>query len=369
MQQTIRYVVIASVLVITALAIAGYQRLGTKPESAATEHAEQQGKFFGAIQTEYPSWFNDGFLDFKDDLAAANRAGKRLMILFTQNGCPYCNALVERNLAQKDIEELVRKKFDVIAVNLWGDRNVAHLDGKNYTEKSFAEAQQVQFTPTLLFLNEKGDTILRLNGYLPPDKFKVALNYVADKKEQQNYRDYVEANSPPPRTGGMNKQDFFHAAPYNLSRKAGDKGKPIAVFFEQNDCPNCDVLHKKVLPDSETRQLIAQFETIQLDMWSDTPIITPAGKASTARNWAKQLDVKYAPTIVLFNEAGKEIIRTEAFFKVFHTQGVFAYVQSGGYQQQPSFQRYLSGRADHLREQGKDVDIWRLDDDDPAQKK
>lgn len=368
MQQTIRYVVIASFLVAIAVAI-GYQRTSSKPVPAATPHAEQQGKFFGAMETEYPSWFNDGFLDLKEDLAAANRAGKRLMILFTQNGCPYCNALVERNLAQKDIEDLVRGKFDVIAINMWGDRNVSHLDGKSYTEKSFADALKVQFTPTLLFFNEKGDTILRLNGYLPPDKFKVALNYVADKKEQQSYRDYIEANAPPARTGGMHKQDFFLAAPYNLTRKAGDKNKPIAVFFEQNDCPNCDILHQQILPDVETRKLITQFDTLQLDMWSDTPLTTPDGQASTARSWAKQLDVKYAPTIVLFNAQGKEIIRTEAFFKTFHTQGVFAYVLSGAYQQQPSFQRYLSGHAEHVREQGNDVDIWRLGDEPAAQKK
>ena len=42
---------------------------------------------------------------------------------------------------------------------------------------------------------------------------------------------------------------------------------------------------------------------------------------------------------------------------------IFAYVLDGGYKTQPSFQRWLSARADHLREQGKDVDIWRLGDE------
>ena len=59
-----------------------------------------------------------------------------------------------------------------------------------------------------------------------------------------------------------------------------------------------------------------------------------------------------------FNEKGKEIIRSEAFFKVFHTQGIFDYVLSGSYKKQPSFQRYLTERADHIMEQGKNVDIW-----------
>ena len=94
-------------------------------------------------------------------------------------------------------------------------------------------------------------------------------------------------------------------------------------------------------------------------MWSKTPLVTPEGKKTTAREWAKMLDIKYAPSIVLFDDQGKEVIRSEAFFKVFHTQGIFAYVLEGAYKSQPSFQRYLSDRADRVREKGQDVDIWR----------
>ena len=337
------------------------------PATTATASNEERGKFYGAKETEYPAWFDESFLDFKEDVASAAKNGKRLMLLFTQNGCPYCNALVERNLSQKDIEDLVRSKFNVVAINMWGDRHVTSVDGQNYNEKTFAESLKVQFTPTILFFNEKGEVVLRLNGYLPPDKFKLAVSYVADKKEtQQAYQDYLAANAPAAKTGQMPKEDFFVAAPYDLARKAGTPHKPLAVFFEQKDCPNCDTLHQKVLVDADTRKLIAQFDSVQLDMWSDTPVTLPDGSSSTARQWAKQLDVKYAPTIVLFNADGKEIIRSEAFFKTFHTQGIFAYVASGGYQQQPSFQRYLSARADHFREQGKDVDIWRLGDETPA---
>jgi thioredoxin-related protein len=49
------------------------------------------GKSIGSIETEYPSWFHDGFLDFNEDLASAKAAGNRLMIIFSQDGCPYCD--------------------------------------------------------------------------------------------------------------------------------------------------------------------------------------------------------------------------------------------------------------------------------------
>lgn len=346
------------------------QPASAQADPASSTHTTQRGKSFGAIETEYPTWFHDGFLDFKEDIAAAAGAGKRLVILFTQNGCPYCNALVERNLAQKDIEELMRGKFEVVAINLVGDRNVTNVDGKSYTEKTFSEAMKVQFTPTLLFFNEKGETILRLNGYLPPEQFKIALNYLVEKNDQLTFRDYVELNAPPMQSGKLNAESFFLAPPYNLSRKAAGNARPIAIFFEQKDCPNCDVLHRKVLPDAETRKLIAQFDAVQLDMWDKTtPVTTPEGKLSSARDWARQLDVKYAPTIVLFDSKGREIIRTEAFFKRFHMQSIFDYVQSGAYKQQPNFQRFLLKRSEQLREQGQDVDIWSMGDETSVKKR
>lgn len=334
----------------------------------ATQAAEQKGRYFGAKPTEYPAWFKESFLHLKDDIAEAKAANKRVVVIFHQENCPYCNAMVERNLAQKDIEDLMRKSFDAVALNMWGDREVTSLEGKAMNEKDFAASLKVQFTPTILFFDEAGKTILRLNGYIPPQRFKLTLEYIAQHKEKElAYRDFMAQHEPPPSKGELIKgeliaEDFFRPAPYNLARKK----QPIAVFFEQKDCPACDTLHQQVLTDKETREVIGKIHNIQLDMWSNTPVVTPDGKRMSAREWAKKLDVKYAPTIVLLDAQGKEIIRSEAFFKVFHTQGIFAYAESGAYKTEPSFQRYLSARAEHFREQGKDVDIWRLADEPPG---
>ena len=61
---------------------------------------------------------------------------------------------------------------------------------------------------------------------------------------------------------------------------------------------------------------------------------------------------------MLFDRDDQEVIRSEAFFKSFHTQALFDYVQSGQYTEYPSFQRYLSARAEAIRESGRDVNIW-----------
>ena len=318
------------------------------------------GEFLGAMPTEYPEWFKDSFLEFADDIAEAAEEGKRLAILFHQDGCPYCNILVERNLAQHDIETLMKEKFDVVSLNMWGARELISVGGKAYTERDFAAALKVQYTPTMMFFNEQGKLALRLNGYLKPGEFKRALNYVAEKQESNiSYAAYVAANHVGKANETLNQQDFFDTTSRDLSLPTEGYSQPLAVFFEQTNCPNCDQLHQAVLSDQETTGFIEQFRNVQLDMWSDELITTPEGKEMKAKDWAKKLSINYAPSIVLFDKSGKEIIRVEAVFKSFHTQSVFDYVLSEGYKTEPSFQTYISHRADAIRETGKTVDLWK----------
>lgn len=319
--------------------------------------ADTQGRFLGAKETVYPAWFKESFLDIRDDIAQAAQSDRRVMLFFHQNGCPYCNLMVERNLSQHDIQQQMRRELDVIGINMWGDREVLDMVGQELTEKAFAAALRVQFTPTLLFFDESGEVILRLNGYTPPATFKQALDYVGTKQERQiSFRDYVASQRPNLQKGKrLQSQPFFTAGPHDLSLIK----EPIAIFFEQQDCPACNRMHEELLSDPEIRALVGQTHALQLDMWSDMPIITPAGERLTARAWAKKLSIAYAPSIVLFDAEAGEVIRSEAFFKRFHTASIFDYLLSGAYKTEPSFQRYISARAEHIREQGKDVDLWR----------
>ena len=330
------------------------------PGAHAQSEEKAMGEFRGAMVTEKPAWFKESFLDFEEDIKEAAAQGRRLMLYFYQDGCPYCNRLVEHNFTQKDIYDKVRENFDVIAINMWGDREVVTVGGKQFTEKTLAAALRVSYTPTLLFFDENREVVLRLDGYYPPENFRIALDYVAGHHETaQSYSDYHAAQTPaPPASGQLHDEPFFARPPHRLNRTGGDAARPLAVFFEQKQCTSCDTLHEKALRDPATRELIEQFDAVQLDMWADTPVVTPSGESTTAKEWARSLGLHYAPSIVLFDRAGTEVMRSGAYLRTFHLQSVFDYVLSGSYQEQPSFQRFISARADHLREQGIDVDLW-----------
>jgi len=113
---------------------------------------------------EVPAWFSETFLDLREDVREAAKEGKRLMIYFGQDGCPYCKALMQTNFTQPRIVEKTRRHFVALALNIWGDRPVTGFDGRVVPEKDFARAMRVQFTPTVLFLDEKASEVARFIG-------------------------------------------------------------------------------------------------------------------------------------------------------------------------------------------------------------
>jgi len=103
---------------------------------------------------ELPAWFKNSFMDIAEDIAEATAENKRLVLYFHQDGCPYCKKLIEVNFTQQDIVDKARATVDILAINMWGDREVTWLDGETMSEKAFAKKMRVMFTPTMLFARQ-----------------------------------------------------------------------------------------------------------------------------------------------------------------------------------------------------------------------
>ncbi len=334
------------------LAALGLIGLGL-PGLATGEKAELRG----VGRFTVPAWFKTSFLDLRQDAADAAARQKRLLVYFGQSGCPYCAALFNTNFSQRRIVDYTRRHFDSLEINIWGDREVTAFTGETLAEKEFAAKLKVWFTPTIIFFDGQGTQILRINGYYAPHEFMAALRYVAERQERiMPFREYLAKRSPVPAAGKLHAEPFFAKLPLDLSKDIG--ARPVAVFFEQKDCAACDELHSGILKEPATLEQMKRFHVVQLDRWSDTPVMTPGGRQTTAKRWADELNIAYVPSALFFNE-GSEIVRIEAFLKAFHVQSVMDYVASGAYKRQPSLQRFIRQRADHLRESGVVVDLWK----------
>lgn len=307
---------------------------------------------------EKPEWFKGSFLDIREDVAEARADGRRTLLYFYQDGCPYCEKLLRDNFGQREIAAKTRANYDVIAVNMWGDREVIDLAGQETSEKAFAKGLRVMFTPTLVFLDERGDVVLRVNGYYPPHRFNVALDFATEPRTS-GFREYLAAHAGPPATGTLHTGPGYLRAPHRFADRRRVADRPLLILFEQRQCSACDELHLDILQRPETRSLLASFDVAVVDMWSSEPVQTPDGHVIGLDEWATSLGVSYPPSLVFFDTAGKEVFRTEGYLKAFHIQSALDYVASGAYRAQPEFQRFVSTRADALEDRGIAVDLMR----------
>jgi thioredoxin-related protein len=307
---------------------------------------------------DIPPWFAETFLDFRDDLKEAARADRRVMIYFGQDGCPYCRELMQTNFTQKAIVDKMRRHLMPVALNIWGDREVTWVDGSRTTEKELAKRLKVQFTPTLLFLDEKGEVVVRLNGYVPPHRLSAALDYVAGKMESRRpLAEYMQTAVREPAADKLHDEPFFIKPPYDLRRKPG--GKPLAVVFETRYCSGCDELHKEGFRRPEVQDLLPKFDLARFSLSDKAELTRPDGARTTAEAWARELKVSYTPTIVFFDDRGQEVFRIEAYLRPFHLATSFDYVASGAFRTEPEFQRFIQAKAERMRAQGKKIELWK----------
>src|SRR5687767_15376307 len=68
---------------------------------------------------EPPAWFSESLLELPDEVKDAAAQGKRVMLYFGQDGCPYCKRLMDVNFRQAAIAAKAERQLVAIALNIW----------------------------------------------------------------------------------------------------------------------------------------------------------------------------------------------------------------------------------------------------------
>jgi len=294
---------------------------------------------------KYPEWFKKSFLDLPEDLNEAVENGKKgIIVYFGQKRCPYCKMLMDVNFKQREIAQYTQENFDVIPIDIWSPEEVTNMQGESMSQREFAQKENTSFTPSLMFYDAKGELAMKLRGYYAPYQFMAALQYVAEGHyKREKFKVYLARGDKTQRFEKYDliEEEFFSPSPYNLDRSYFKGERPLVVFFEQGDCHACDVLHAEPLKHQAVAKLFGRFESIQLNMNSDVPVITPTGERTTAKQWAEDLNLFYAPSMIFFDEEGNEIIRVDSVVRFFRLRNVLNYVLSGAYRTE-NFQQWRS---------------------------
>ena len=321
--------------------------------SAQETATTQRGKVTGSKVSTHPPWFKESFLDINEDVNEAAEEDKHVILFMEMNGCPYCFKMIEENFKHAPYRDFIQEHFDVIAINIKGDREVALNEETTASEKEIAGLLKVKYTPTMIFLNPKNQPVARVNGYRNVEEFKGILDYVQEKAYQgQKLAAYLDARK---KTGGYAFRP--HPRLEEIKDLSSVTDRPLAVLFEDSACIACDALHDGHLKDPEVDKALAKMAFVRLDALSDAPMVDPQGNKTTAKEFAAKLGIAYRPSIVLFDK-GREIVRIESMLYRYHFTGVLEYVAGRHYEQYPDSPfRYLDVKTEALLKSGKDVDI------------
>lgn len=311
-----------------------------------------KGKVLGGKQSVHPDWFKESFLEIAADVEEAAEQGKHVMLFMHLNGCPYCFKMVEENFKNAPYTDFIQNNFDVIALNIRGDREVALNDEVSVTEKELAARFKVKYTPTIVFLNQDNKIVARTNGYRSVADFKLVLNYVQEKAYQNtSLAQYLNTK----KSQNYKFRDHPQITVQNNLQSVADK--PLAVIFEDKGCVDCDALHDKHLASPEVREILKNFTLVRLDALSEETMTDVDGNKTTAKAYAEKLGLTYRPAIVLFDK-NREIIRIQSMLYSYQFTETLRYVGERHYEKYPeSFYDYLGERSAAITESGKDVHL------------
>jgi thioredoxin-related protein len=306
---------------------------------------------------EYPAWFNDNpFNDLAEILNASIANGKKgLLILFTTEGCSYCERFIRTSLADPDIASIVQTDFESVGLEIFDDTEMTTPGGETMSIKQFAADEKVQFSPTLLFYGKDGKRILRLTGYQSPERFTKILDYVAnDHYRSVSFRNYLLTEKPAGAVAGKPDQmslaltddPLFAKPPYLLDRSRVPASRPLLVIFEEPDCQQCDNFHAEVLSQNKIRGILAQFEIVRLDAKDNKrTVLAPDGKRITPAQWYEQSDFTRSPAMLFFDENGTEVLQTDALVLPQRMVNSLNYVLAKAYKKGWSYQRFARSTA------------------------
>jgi thioredoxin-related protein len=321
------------------------QTLVQTPTQKAT-----QGRLTGGAPHAVPGWFKESFLEIQEDVDEATAANKHVILFFQLNDCPYCDRMLTESFEAQPLSGFIREHFDVIAINVRGDREVAFDETTTLSEKQLSALLKVQATPAILFLDRDNNTVARVNGYRSPQRFRQVLRYVQERAyEKVTLAQYLDRQLP---------RDIYTLRDNTLFQQVSDlsavKG-PLAVIFEDGSCYDCAEFHDKLLSRADVQQELRQFTVVRLDADADQAITGVSGTRTTPRALAQEYEMTYRPGVLIFDNR-KLIRRYDSLLFSHHFKEGFRYVSGGHYKTQ-SYGEYSAKRTEELLSQGIDIDL------------
>jgi thioredoxin-related protein len=322
---------------------------------------------------EYPEWFAQSFYDLPGDIDDAVARGKRgIALFFSAETCLHCVAMARSTFQDPQVVRRLSGQFDVIAVDVFSDVEMIGLDGETHRARELSEHERATFTPTLLFVDDSGERMLRYVGFANAERMHLILDYLeSDAWRSESLRDFavrVLEETGSPRVDVVEAGEDvapgatmtgFQQVPADLAAQRTANPRPSLVLFERSGCEECRRLREQILEHPEVQEVLAGFHALRLNTDEGGIAVLPDGRHGTAEALAAQLALTHRPGLVFFAADGEEAFRMDSTWLIDHSGQLpdatrqdlldsflarLEYVSSGAYRDWPQYQRWRAQR-------------------------
>ncbi|ANV98421.1 hypothetical protein BBW65_06255 [Helicobacter enhydrae] len=128
------------------------------------------------------------------DTSKISSDGKFVMLIFGKNNCQWCDYLKDDIKENMKIQEILQKDFKSYYINFsYSKTHTFDFNGQisEIDTAGLVRKYQILVTPTTIFLDSSGKTILTYPGYLTPSQMRVTLQFVSNGQ----YKNAVNSNA------------------------------------------------------------------------------------------------------------------------------------------------------------------------------
>lgn len=127
---------------------------------------------------------------FNEGMTKAKAEGKYVLVDFYTEWCGWCKKMDADTYTDTKVIEKLQEDFVLVKINPEKDGLITY-NGETFEAAQFAQAAGVEGYPATAFFASDETFLEIVPGYLPPDKFMQALDYVTSGLYKQfTYSDY-----------------------------------------------------------------------------------------------------------------------------------------------------------------------------------
>ncbi len=144
---------------------------------------------------------------FSDGAQIAPKDGKPLLLVFGQPADPYTQKLQTDVTEDSELAKAITDTMTPVYINAAAEKRHKFLHNGEMMDvdtKTLVSIYHLDATPTLIFMDDKSQSIFMVPGYMPPKQFEVTLQFVKegvwkgkDRKNGEVYqalKSYYEAH-------------------------------------------------------------------------------------------------------------------------------------------------------------------------------